>query len=298
MNAKKLICKKHCIILLSVLTLLACTEDFDIKTDNSPPVVTIYGMMSNIYEYQTISISTSSPYFDTLPNIGVSGAKVRISSSNGENYELVEMDTVQGKYRTIEKIAGTPDTEYTLDIEMLFNGKTEYYMAKSFMMPVLEIDSVALRSMNIMGRERYSFLLYAQDPPTEDFYLNRFKLNDSLILYGRISRYSIMDDVGLNGQYINGMSLHTFRHISEKERDGDDEGRERIYISPNDTIAFALSRIEKGYYNFLIQCRQERNGSHPLFGGPPSNIITNINNGAVGYFACCAFSHEKTAAAK
>ncbi|MDR2424212.1 MAG: DUF4249 domain-containing protein [Prevotellaceae bacterium] len=298
MNAK--IIKTNCTLLLLILTLaVACTEDFDIQTGNSLPVVTIYGTMSNLYEYQTVDISISSPYFDTLSNVGVSGAKVRISASNGAVYDLIEVDTVQGRYRTTEKIAGAPDLEYTLDVEMLFNGKTERYRATSYMIPVVEIDSITLRSMNIMGRAMYSLLLYAQDPSTEDYYLNRFKLNDSLILYGRISRYALMNDMGVNGLYINGVTVRMFANISEKEKDNDSNGNnDRIYLSPDDTIAFSFSRIEKGYFDFLTQCRQERNGSHPLFGGPPSNIVTNISNGAVGYFACCAFAPEKTAAAK
>jgi len=60
------------------------------------------------------------------------------------------------------------------------------------------------------------------------------------------------------------------------------------YVKQGDKITLCISLIEKGYHDFLLQCQSERRGENPFFGGPASNITTNITNGGVGYFA--AFS--------
>ncbi|MDR0558994.1 MAG: DUF4249 domain-containing protein [Prevotellaceae bacterium] len=284
-----------------ILMILSCTEDFNIKTDNSPPSVVIYGTLTNETDYQYVQVSMSSPYFDTVPNTGISGATVRVTSSNNEIFMFQEIDTIPGTYRTVNKIAGIQGEEYTLNVDIQLNGNVESYTAKSTMISPTPIDSIRLHNMRIVGRNLYALLLYAQDPPEENFYLHRIKLNDSLI-YKKLSRVQIMSDLGINGSYINGLQVRGFSHISEKEKEKENpdnsNASERIYLSPDDTITFATGQIEKEYYNFISQCKQERNGENPFFGGPPSNIVTNLTNGAFGYFACCAFSEEKKAIAK
>ena len=51
------------------------------------------------------------------------------------------------------------------------------------------------------------------------------------------------------------------------------------------TITVEVNRIDKGYYDFISQCKSSRDGETPFFGGPPANIVTNFSPGAVGYFS-------------
>ena len=275
------------------MSAISCTEPFDIETNNSPPVIAIYGTFTNDTTHHFVQVSISSPYFDTAQNPRVSGAEVSVSFGD-RVLSYIEIDSTPGVYRTVDSIAGTPGTTYTLRVKTDFNGDgtVDTYEAVSTMPELCAPDSIQVRNLNLMGRHVHAVHLYVQDSPAKDFYLIRYKINDSVI-YNRISRYTITDDLGFNGEYINGIMINTFNDISEKqkheEEDRDNPGRERVYLQSGDTLSFAFSKIEQGYFDFIQQCKRERNGENPFFGGPPSNIITNLTNGAVGYFATHAY---------
>jgi hypothetical protein len=290
------------IILITLCQLTSCVEPFEISTNDSPPVIVIYGYLTDELSHHEIRISASSPYFDTQLNPSVSGADVRITASDNEIIQFKETG-IPGLYLTTEKVAGTHGVTYSLQVEVDFDsdGIKETYTASSTMSFPVKVDSVELKNTVLMGYQFYTLYLYAQDPPSEDYYLGRYKINDSIIL-SNINQLSPMQDVAFNGQYINGMTIERFRHISEKDRieneDRDDDTNEyqRIYLSPGDTITFSLCRIETGYYDFITQCRKEMRGENPFFGGPASNIVSNITNGGVGYFTTYALSTVETVA--
>jgi hypothetical protein len=288
---------KYFLSAFTVLMLSACIESFDIKTDNSPPVIVIYGYLTDEPDYHTVKVSASSPYFDTTPNAGVSGARVKIVSSNNHTIDFLENDTIPGLYITRSKVAGTPGLTYSLSVETDFDGDgiRETYSAVSTMPEVADVDSVEIKGLVMMGNRFYIMNLYGQDPPAEDYYLGLYKVNDSTVLNG-INRLSPMSDEAFNGQYINGLMIERFWDVREKEkhdREDNDNAYVRTYLSPGDTVTFSLCRIEKGYFDFIIQCQNEMNGENPFFGGPASNITTNISGGGVGYFTTYALSTTK-----
>jgi hypothetical protein len=278
----------------AAIVILSCTEPFDIETNNSSPVIAIYGTLTNDTAYHFVQVTVSSPYFDTARNPPVSGAEVSLSFDD-KVLSYIETDA-HGVYRTADSVAGTPGTTYTLRVKTDFNGDgtPELYEAVSTMPELCSPDSIQVRNMKIMGRSLHGVYLYVQDSPAKDFYLIRYKINDSAI-HNRISRYTITDDQGFNGEYINGIMVNSFSDISEKEKDEFNNSEERqpeyarVYVQAGDTLTFGISRIEKGYFDFIQQCKRERNGENPFFGGPPSNIITNLTNGAAGYFASHAY---------
>ncbi|KAA6327300.1 hypothetical protein EZS27_023705 [termite gut metagenome] len=284
-------------IFFSVSFLLSCEEPYDIDTDDAPPVIVIYGSFTNEWMYHSIKVSVSSPYFDPQPNRGISGAEVWIKSSAGDVYGFIENDTVPGLYQTIDKVAGIPNLAYTLNVEVDFDNDNakEIYTATSYMLTPTEIDSVKIQSLSMMGRKGYAMYLYAQDVSTEDYYLSRYKVNDTLVS-DNLSQTSLMSDRTFNGQYMNAMLLHMFRDVDDRNEDKDadrDENR-RAYLGLGDVVTLSFGRIEKGYYNFINQCRDEMEGESPFFGSPASNIITNISNGGRGYFACYPLTSIET----
>jgi hypothetical protein len=277
--------------------LSSCEEPFDIDTDDVPPVIVIYGSFTNEKTHHSIKVSVSSPYFDPQPNRGISDAKVWITSSADDVYGFTENDTVPGLYQTIDQVVGIPDIVYTLNVEADFDndGAKELYTATSYMPKPTEIDSVEIRSLSMMGQKRYAMYLYAQDAPTEDYYLSRYKVNDTLVLE-KLSRTSLMSDRTFNGQYMNAMLLRMFGDVDDRNEERDEERDEnrRVYLGLGDVVTLSFGRIEKGYYNFINQCRDEMEGESPFFGSPASNIITNISNGGIGYFACYPLTSIKT----
>ncbi|MDR0725504.1 MAG: DUF4249 domain-containing protein, partial [Prevotellaceae bacterium] len=177
---------KYLLISVFIVSLLAsCVEPFDIETDNSPPVIVIYGFLTDEPDFHSIKVSSSSPYFDTSPNRGVSGAIVEITSSNNEVFHFKEIDSMPGSYLTTNKIAGTPGVSYSLKVEVDFDndGDKEVYTATSTMLNAVAVDSVEVKDMQMMGYKFYAFHLYAQDTPDEDYYLGRYMVNDSVVMF-------------------------------------------------------------------------------------------------------------------
>ena len=282
-------------IAITLAFITSCTEPINIKTDNSDPVIVINGIITDEHKYQEIRIIRSSPYFDDEPNAGISNALVTIQSSNNSVYEFIECDTLPGTYYSQTMWAAQEGFDYHLNIEVDFNnnGEKELYQASTTILPPLYLDSVKVVPMNIMGHVNYALNVYGQDPPSEDYYLFKLSVNDSLVT-NKLSQYIITDDVMINNGYIPGLTIEYFGDISEWEKDSEETRRRSVYAKEGDKIGIGLSMISKGYFDFISQCVSEMRGENPMFGGPASNITTNISNGGVGYFSGYCITHSTT----
>ena len=287
-NIRKILCVLFC---LTALT--SCTALIDIDTDDSEPIIVIYGTITDELRQQEVQISRSSPYFQNEPNASISRAIVTIESSDNKTYELFEIDTVPGLYRSFSPWAVTPGVTYNLKVQVDFDGDghLDVYTASSTVPVKVHTDSIKLVPMNIMGYKNYAFNIYAPDSPDEDYYLFKYILNDTLATY-KISTYRVADDKGINGQYISGLTIDYLGHIDNWETDSEDQRKRSIYLKPADVMILEISSIPKGYFDFINQCRREMRGENPIFGGPASNITTNISNGGCGFFSAYCISQS------
>jgi hypothetical protein len=230
-------------------------------------------------------ISRSSPYFADEPNLGISGAKVTIQSSDAEIYSLSEDDSIKGLYYSKHKFSAHDGINYSLSVEVDFDndGILDKYEASTTIIPSVVIDSLTLDLIEMFGHKNYFLYLHSWALPEESYYLYNVIYNDSLLTH-RLSRYIVTDDVLFRGQYMKG-NLYRFDDISNWESDTEESRDRTIYLQPGDKIVVKSSVISKEYFDFINQCKEERGGENPMFGGPASNIITNISNGGVGYFS-------------
>ena len=277
---------KTCLMLIVALALSSCTAPIHINTRDSEPVIVIYGLITDVNQYHVIRVTCSSPYFDKKTNEIVSDADVIVKSSDGDEYRfLVEKD---GYYVSERKFAGKAGCTYYLTVSVDFDsdGVIDKYEAEMTIPPAIPVDSVDIKPINIMGYRHFALNYYMQEPPeTDNYYLCIFYINDSLT-NNKISEFLFTDDRMYNGEYIDGATMTYFEDITdEKNLTGPRAEEENNYmVRPGDELRVQLLNIEKGYYNFVVECVSEKYGENPFFGGPPSNISTNISNGAVGYF--------------
>jgi hypothetical protein len=266
------------------IILSACTERIEIETDNSPPVVVIYSVLTDELKLQEVKISRSSPYFDDEPNVGISGANITVRSSDNDVYLFQEHDSIRGLYLSRKEFAAQEDVVYSLTVEVDFdkNGVPDKYEAETTILPVPIIDSLTIEPVELFGHKNYLFYAHLQDPPEKNFYLFHVVHNDSLIT-AKLSDFVISNDELFNNQYIKG-DIYRFDDISEWAKDSEEDRKRSVYLKPGDSIQLKLSLIPEGYFNFISHCMREKNGENPMFGGPASNITTNISNGGVGYF--------------
>jgi len=275
-----------CLLCLSGMYFTSCTASIDLKTNDSDPVVVIYGCLNEQMLHQSIRISSSSPYFEEMQNQTISDAVVTIQSSENKFFELKESAGEKGVYQTVELMAAKPGVTYRLKVEVDFDedGVLEVYEASTTMPDHYELDSINIRFQSIMGYKHYALDMYGLEGPGEDYYLCRIIVNDTIERF-KISQFIPMSDKGFDDEYMDGVVLTYINDIEDYDEDDDDD---YLYVTPGDKITLCTSRIGKGYYDFINQCQKEKNGENPFFGGPASNITTNISNGAVGYFT--AFS--------
>lgn len=279
--------------LFAVLMIFSCTAPIDIHTRNSEPMVVIYGCLTNEFKTQYIRVTRSSPYFYDTDNPSIKDAKVKVTSSHGREY-IFDNDT-NGYYVSQRRFSAAPGVTYRLSVEIDAgdNGKTELYEAETTTLPIVPVDSIDVKTINIMGFRHYSLVIYMQDPvEMENFYLFKFFINDS-ISNDRIGDFLISSDQMYNGSYVNGANITFFDDGTDPnvvERNKDNENA--FMAKPGDRVRLQIINIEKRYFNFISDCKHEKYGENPFFGGPPSNIYTNLSNGAVGYFSSYCI-HEK-----
>jgi hypothetical protein len=269
-----------------MLFFYACTEKMELKTANSDPVVVIYGCLTEDSIHQTIRVALSSPYFELAPNKPVSNALISIQSSDNETFELEETGE-KGLYRTKERMAAIAGTTYhlTVSVDPNQSGNMQLYEATAIMQRPFKVDTINIEARYIMGYKHYTLNLYAQDDEGPDYYCARTIINDTLTT-ALISRYTVFSDYVIDGHYLNGLPVMQFEDYENIQFGNSDSYYD--FVKPGDKVSFCISLIEKGFHNFLEQCQRERNGENPFFGGPASNITTNISNGGIGYFT--AFS--------
>jgi len=279
-------------------TVVACTAPIELETRDSEPVIVIYGILTDANKYQSIRITKSSPYFDAASTIPVTDATVTVTSSRGREHQFRYDE--DGYYVSTDNFTAAQGLTYRLRVEVDFqgNGNKELYEAETTVLPPVPVDSIGIKRMDIMGFSHYNLYISMQEPPeTENYYLYRYFINDT-ISNDSMDDFIISEDRMYNGSYLDNITVQYFNDATDErfsqEDDEEEERNNRFRVSPGDTVRLQTLNIEAGFYTFISDCSRERRGENPFFGGPPSNIITNISNGGVGYFSSFSINELTT----
>jgi hypothetical protein len=272
------------IILLFAAGLFGCTEKVDIPLDDTFTRLVVEGAITTDTTTHFIKLSTTTSYYFNQEPPAVENAIVTITDSEGNQVQLTE--ELPGVYTTGSDFYAVQGRTYTLDIflEEEINGYKEY-QATSSVPQVYPIDSIGLAYRPEWGDQGFiEVQCYYQDPFSKDFYMfDIYKNGDHLT--DTITNRFVTDDSFYNGSYTNGIGVGWLNQGYE---------RERVY--PNDTITFRAASITEEYANFIWTLQEEVGFSTPLFSGPPANVKSNVNNGAVGFFAAYSVEYAETIA--
>ncbi len=251
--------------LVAILT--SCTETIDIELDETYTRLVIDGQITTDTMAHALRLSKSASYFSNTEPPVVSGAEILLDDGF-QQILLTEMPSGSGAYFTPEDYHGIPGRSYSLQINLSEEiGESLNFLAQNTMAET----QYSLDSIGLEYREPFGFwmvMLYAYDPPTTDFYrLDAFR--NGVILTDTAYRTSISDDRLFNGNNTNGS---TVMFLYEDE------------VQLGDTISLRMGAISKAYYDFLFELRNESGFSNPLFGGPPANIKSNLQEDGLGFF--------------
>jgi hypothetical protein len=233
----------------------SCEKVIDLKLNTSGSQIVIQGTVYDQPGPYTVKISKTVDFDESNIFPPVTGAEVEISDNTGNTEVLTE--TSPGIYLT-SSIQGVPGRTYTLTIKA--DGKN--YTAGSTMPPAVNIDSL---------------------------YCEKSYFGDFLQLYAEFSDPAGAENYYHLSQDINGVIQDVMGVASDELYDGQiikfpfmpvDE--ESILIS-GDTTTVWLESIDKGVYEYYRTIDQY-SGQYTT----PSNPVSNINNGALGYFKACS----------
>ncbi|MDR3653907.1 MAG: DUF4249 domain-containing protein [Paludibacter sp.] len=251
--------KKLTLLILSIFLLFllpSCQKVIELNLSNSTPALVIQG---NVYDHQgpyAITISKTVNFTNTNTFPTVSNATVTINDDAGNAETLNE--TTAGTYLT-SKLRGTPGRTYTLTVTL--DGKT--YTSISTMPNPVRIDTIYLKK-NIFGNGDVIDINF-MDPPNADNYYRIIQfINDTLK-----AGVNIANDKLYQGKEIS-------YSLSATTLSGNNP------LKKGDKIAIQLECIDKGVFEYFRTSRGNNGQS-----ASPANPVSNITNGALGYFSAC-----------
>lgn len=259
------------ISLVIFLVLTACEDVVDIDVQEGPTRLVIEASLDwekgTEGNYQTIKLSTSTPYFDTSfqPAIGATVSVLNVNSGT----EVLFVDQNDGNYTTTDFEPVIGDT-YALTV----NYKNEVFTATEKMTPVPEIKGIFQSRDDGFNDEDLEVHLVFTDPEAEEnYYLFKFLKEGEL--------FPVFEDA--KDEFINGNEIDWWYEIEEDEMDG------LTPFEPGDTVYISMHGVSKSYYEYM-KILIEQMGGAGLFSSTPvalkGNCInqTQPDNYPFGYF--------------
>ena len=245
-----------------IFSAVSCTKVVNINLNSSAPRLIIEGSISDQPASCSVMLSKSINFDEPNTFPLVRGASVLVSDDIGNKVTLFENNS--GSY-SAPAFKGVPGRTYTLTVGT--EGKT--YTAVSTMPDPVVIDTIMQDSFTMgFGRgTKVKFVRIQYDDPK-----------------GIENNYRFVEE-------INGKFSSIIYADNDILRDGNKVTQDIIHIDPSlqtgDTVIIYLYTIDKPVFNYFEQLQQITQG----YGGQaasPANPVSNITNGALGYFSANA----------
>ena len=254
-----------------------CTENMDIKLDSTYTRLIVDASISTDTTTHKVLLTKTASYFDSSNPLPVTGAIITIDDGTN-TFPLTENNLTPGMYETAPNVYGVVGKTYNLtikNIDINNDGVTETYNASSTINYVTKIDSIqAPYKGNNPERMSYQIMLFAQDPPTKDYYMFEIYKN-GVLQTDTLREVRFSDDELFNGNYVYGLPVGSLR-----DRKGGEQGH------PGDVVTVEMRSITKEYYNPGGQASVELRGTKGrigLAGGLPHRTQIGFEVGQAGF---------------
>ncbi|OYU79399.1 MAG: hypothetical protein CFE23_14270 [Flavobacterium sp. BFFFF1] len=252
---------------LIALSFSSCEEVVDVNLDTAAPRLVIDASIQwkkgTAGNEQTIYLTTTTGYFDSIvPKVSNATVFV-INTDNGARFDFIETPGT-GEYTCSQFI---PILNANYELTVMANGQT--YFAREKMIPAPEIQRIEQKTNDGFNGEYYEIkAFYQDDPALVNYYLYRYKAN-----FDVFPTYEAADDEFDQGN-------ETFAlYINEDIKAGDNL----------DMSIYGISQRYYDYMNKLISIAGNSGNGSP-FQSPPATVRGNIvnttdeNNYSLGYF--------------
>jgi len=243
------------LLVVTILSLSSCEKVIQLDLNSSTARIVIQG---NVYDRPgpyLVRISKSVNFDQPSDYPPVTGAKVQISDNAGQTEVLTESSS--GTYVTA-KLRGIPGRTYSLSVQ----AENEIYQASSFMPYAVNPDSIYFSSSLFSG-EKVTIVRFNDPQVFTNYYHLIYFINNI-----QQKEFYILDDELFQGTTIK-YSLYP--------RDSD------IKLVKGDNVTVWLESIDHGVYEYFRTATSDDGQS-----ASPANPVSNISNGALGYFNACS----------
>lgn len=245
----------------------------DIKT--MPKRIVIEGIITDDSVCK-VRISQTSNFYDTVNLNGIIGAVVTISDNGGTPVLLKESNN-RGMYRA--NIQGYPGHKYTLRVVIdsltlaqtnnLTGFSNQVYTAVSTMPEKVQLDSLYVTERPFLGINRRIGTVKFKDPSRSG---NAYRFIQYVNGYEETSIF-ILNDVLINNRTVTyDLQVQSVDYTLRK----------------CDQLRVSMQCIEKPVYLYWYSLNQSALGANQS--ASPSNPVTNIEGGALGYFSAQSVS--------
>lgn len=243
------------LLVVAILSLTSCEKVIQLDLNSSTSRIVIQG---NIYDRPgpyLVKISKSVNFDQSSEYPPVTDAIVQISDNVGQSETLSE--STSGTYVTT-KLRGIPGRTYSLTVK----SGTETYQASAVMPYAVYPDSIYFSSSLFSG-EKLTTVRFNDPPVITNYYRLIYFINNI-----QQKEFYVLDDELFQGATIK-YSLHP--------RDSD------IKLVKGDNVTVWLESVDHGVYEYFRTATSEDGQSTS-----PANPVSNISNGALGYFNACS----------
>jgi Domain of unknown function (DUF4249) len=236
----------------------ACKKVVNVDLRNAAPQIVIEGEVTDAPGDYLVKISKTVDYSASNTYPPVSGATVFITDSTSHyTNQLREVDS--GMYMTTD-VVGIP--QHTFQLKVIIGDQT--YTASSTMPVRVPLDSITFaENIGFNGQQEINAVVNFQDPPGTPNYYQFIEMdNDRLI-----PDIFVFEDRLSDGRYIEEPLFN-----------------DSSYLQRRDNLVLTMNCIDENIYNYfftLANISANNNGQSVT----PSNPVSNITNGALGYFS-------------
>jgi hypothetical protein len=250
------------LFLLASPVFWSCEEVIELDLDENAGLLVIEGVVSSEPGKSFVSLTQTVGFYEENVFPGLSGANVIISDDDGQSWELTE--TSRGRY-THPDLTGQPGQTYSLDLEI--EGKT--YSATSTMPPLVSLDSLIIPAGAGAALDTITLVALYQDPGSfENFYRFTVKRN------GEMLDVLILNDDVLNNGILAATPLFG------------------AFFSSGDKVEVSLLGLDQPVYRYF-NTLSTVNGGAGLATAAVADPVSNISNGALGFFSAQTLSVQE-----
>jgi len=282
-----------------VLMTWGCEETIYPTLQQASPVIVVDAWINDLPVTQTIVLTWSQPYFESVVPPAVSGALVSVVDSHGKVFAFTENDSKPGHYEWTP----TAFDELTKNVgyKLIISTSTEVFDASSYMGRVPPIDSITFEkdTQPATGNEITRAEFWATDPVGigDAYWIRTYKNGVPLL---KPSEINMAFDAGMSiGGQTDGV---TFIAPVRRRINSNDQDEDGVLISPiqaGDSVHVQIHSVTAAGFTFLNELSIQTNrpgGFQELFSTPLANVSTNVVNRnpsgtrAVGFFNVSAVS--------